>query len=147
MPQMGDNQAQLATIVDADVLEIVRRLSKAEGVSHGELIGRLVRAYDETPPPVECELEDDASMSVYVPRDRDMLAAAFVAIVDAAKPIMHENHILSAMGLARTHLIKGLPEYQDAEKWRKRWQEIRDNGARPLTYSPPLKSSNTNGSR
>lgn len=84
----------------------------------------------------------DPPLSVYVPRDRDMLAAALIQVIDAAKPYVHENYILSALGLARTHVVKGLPEYQDAEKWRKRWEEIREQGARPLTYVPPLKSSN-----
>lgn len=85
-------------------------------------------------------------ITVYLPRDRDMMAAGLIQIIDAAKPFLHENYILSALGLARTHVVKGLPEYQDAEKMRKRWQETKDNGARPLTYVPPLKSG-SNGAR
>lgn len=140
MPEVSLGKAQLATQIDEDALLLIRQLSKAEGVSQGDFIARLVRAFDETPSPEPPELDDEASLSVYVPRDRDMMAAAFVQIIDASKAFLHENYMLSALGLARTHVVKGLPEYQDAEKMRKRWQDIRDNGARPLTYVPPLKS-------
>ena len=130
----------LAVNVDPDVLETVRRLAKAEGVSQGGLIERLVTSYDDTPIPDAPDEPDEDLLTVYLPRDRDMMAAAFIQIIDASQPFIHENHMLSALGLARTHVVKGLPEYQDAEKMRKRWQDIRDNGARPLTYQPPLKS-------
>jgi hypothetical protein len=133
-------QVALAVNVEPEVLDTVRRLAKAEGVSQGALIERLVIGYDNTPIPENPEEPDEDTLSVYLPRDRDMMAAAFIQIVDASKPFIHENHMLSALGLARTHVVKGLPEYQDAEKMRKRWQDTRDNGSRPLTYVPPLKA-------
>lgn len=140
MPEIPQGKAQLATQIDDDAMIAIRRLAKAEGISHGELIARLVRAYDETPVPEPSDAPDGSTITVYLPRDRDMMAAAFVQIIDAVTPFMHENTMLSAIGLARTHIVKGLPEYQDAEAMRQRWQFTRDNGARPLTYVPPLKS-------
>lgn len=90
-------QVSLNVNVDADVRELVKKLSGAEGVSQGELVSRLVRAYEDTPPPVEAgAVEDGESMLVLVPRDRDMLVDVITNVL--ARAGLHENYVLSAIG-------------------------------------------------
>jgi hypothetical protein len=134
MPELSENKKQLATSVDADVMEAIKRLCSIEGVSQGELVSRLVRSYDAIPIPDDEEIDESELLSLPVPRDRDMLKDSICNLI-AKAPSLHENYVLGALGLARAEYVKGLPMYKEAQTLRAEWEARREAQGRPLSYT------------
>lgn len=132
MGEAGTGKVQFGTTVLNETAEAIERLSRIEGKSKGELVDLAIAAYDRGELPDD-SLEPGESFSLLVPRDRDMLADCIGNLVSLSG--LHENQVLGALGAVRSKVIRSLPEYKDAERMRKEWQERRDLASRPLTYT------------
>lgn len=111
MPEVPDGKSQLSANIDSDALETLRRIAKAEGISHGDLIARLVVAYDQESPSEPVEV-----IQIAMPKNRDDLADAITLLRTETMSHIGEQDQISALGVARARVYKTTAVYQEARK-------------------------------
>jgi hypothetical protein len=107
--------------LSAGTVEVIERLAKAEGVGKAELVELAVANYDREPivlPGDEPELPDDASVTVLIPKDKDMLVDAIGNLIASCKAYIHTDDIWKGFIWARHEFQTTLPEFKAAEKMR-----------------------------
>jgi hypothetical protein len=109
MPEVPDGKKQLATAIDAEAFDTLKRLAKTEDISLGDLIARLVLAYD-------AESGGSGVIQIQLPRTRDGLADALTELRLQTQDWIGERDQISALGVARARAYKTTAEYQDARK-------------------------------
>lgn len=128
-------KVQFGTTVLAETVQAIERLTKMEDKTKGEIVDLAIAAYDRGEVLPEVPVVEGEMISLPVPQDRDMLADCIGNLVAATRARMHENHVLSALGVVRSQVVRSLPEYKDAERMRQEWQERRETAGRPLSYT------------
>jgi len=129
------DKVQFGTTILPETADAIERLAKLEDKSKGEMVDIAIAAYDRGEVESEVPIVEGDTISLPVPLDRDMLVDCIGNLIAAGRTQLHENYVLSALGIVRSQVVRSLPQYKEGETMRREWQERREASGRPLSYT------------
>jgi hypothetical protein len=138
---MAEDRIQFNTTVAKETSERIGELAKLEGKNKGEFIDHIVAMWSAGEMEFE-EKEVPDSITLPVPRDRQMMVDCIGSLIAAGRGVLHENYVIGALVDAKSEFVKTLPEYKDAERMRAEWGARREAQPKTLAYDrkgPSLK--------